>query len=236
MNRGPQKDVKRKTCTSLAKRTFVLSEKEACGKTIPAPDKYNPKYPKSMQEKYTYTNLNAKKDPDEQSFKTYIISRKRHLEAEKTEIERKKENTSRVKEYVAGKQEKTKYDPKELQYPLNPSLLDQFDITALKLKKNPINKGRGPKGKGFGMELKFPLETEEKWKKKVKTYNAAVDPDKALDPKKDKQPGPAGYSMICNWPEAKKKAKDDGKKRNNYMKHISTGPKISNYYSHSTLG
>jgi len=43
MNRGPQKDVKRKTCTSLAKRTFVLSEKEACGKTIPAPDKYNPK-------------------------------------------------------------------------------------------------------------------------------------------------------------------------------------------------
>lgn len=104
-----------------------------------------------MQEKYTYTNLNAKKDPDEQSFKTYIISRKRHLESEKTEIERIKENKSRVKDYVAGKQEKTKYDPKELQYPLNPSLLDQFDITALKLKKNPINKGRGPPGTFFSV-------------------------------------------------------------------------------------
>merc|ERR1711907_586852 len=100
---------------------MVLSEKEACAKTIPGPDKYYPKYPKTTQEKYTYVNLNAKKDPDEVSFKTYGLNRKRHLEKEKTEIERKKESVARVKEYVAAKQEKTKYDPKELQYPLNPS-------------------------------------------------------------------------------------------------------------------
>ena len=74
------------------------------------------------------------------------MNRKRHLEKEKAETERKKEDAARVKEYVAAKQEKTKYDPKELQYPLNPSYR-QFDIIALKLKKNPINKGRGPKGK-----------------------------------------------------------------------------------------
>ena len=79
------------------------------------------------------------------------MNRKKYLEKEKGEIERKRDNKDRVKEYVANKQEKTKYDPKDLQYPLNPSY-PQFDITALKLKKNPISKGRGPKGTFFDLK------------------------------------------------------------------------------------
>ena len=62
------------------------------------------------------------------------------------------------------------------------------------------------------MELKFPIDAEERWKKKVKTYNSVVDPDKALDPKKDMVPGPAGYSMISHWPGKKPSKKRDDEK------------------------
>lgn len=103
------------------------------------------------------------------------------------------------------------------------------------MKKNPIKKGRGPKGKGFGMELKFPLDDETRWAKKVKIYNNAVDPDKALDPKKDKQPGPAGYSMICNWKgKTTKKNADKLNKLPNHFYHTSTGPKIGIYHQSSS--
>ena len=61
-----------------------------------------------------------------------------------------------------------------------------------------------------------------------------VDPDKALDPKKDKQPGPAGYSMIAYWPGKKAKKVDEEKKLPNHFKHTSTGPKISFYHGGSS--
>lgn len=70
--KGPEKDKTRKECTSRAKRTFVLSEKEACGKFIPAPNAYRPKFPKSTNEKYTWKNPDPKRDPDELTFKTYV--------------------------------------------------------------------------------------------------------------------------------------------------------------------
>lgn len=74
------------------------------------------------------------------------MNRKKHLENEKATTDRRKEDVSRLKEYVSTKQEKTKYEPKELQYPLDPSY-PSFDKISLALAKNPIKKGRGPKGK-----------------------------------------------------------------------------------------
>ena len=70
--RRPEKEITRKECTTREKRNFVLSDYEAAGPSIPGPGKYHPKYPKSNDEKYTWVNMNAKKDPDTQSFKTYF--------------------------------------------------------------------------------------------------------------------------------------------------------------------
>lgn len=83
------------------------------------------------------------------------------------------------------------------------------------------------------MTSRFPLDNETRWNKKVKTYNAAVDGDRQLDPKKDMAPGPAGYSMIAYWPGKKPSKAKDEKKVPNYFKHISTGPKFSSYYGGS---
>jgi hypothetical protein len=69
-NAGPEKDVKKKDTTTREKRNFVLSDYEAAGPSIPGPGRYYPKYPKSTDEKYTWTNLDPKKDPDTQSYKT----------------------------------------------------------------------------------------------------------------------------------------------------------------------
>ena len=151
------------------------------------------------------------------------------MDVEKATTVRQKGMKQRDKEYVAGKQDKTQYNPKDLQFPL-PGSIKTFAHTEQFLKKNPIRKGRNPKGKGFGMDGRFPIDAETKWNKKLKTYNAAVDGDKQLDPKKDMAPGPAGYSMIAHWPGKKPKKEDTYKKQPNYFQHISTGPKISSYY------
>ena len=79
------------------------------------------------------------------SFKTYVLTRKKFLDDEKRETQRKKEDVARVKDYVSTKQEKTSYNPKDLQYPIDPSYVS-FKTTELWYKKNPIKKGRGPKG------------------------------------------------------------------------------------------
>ena len=139
---------------------------------------------------------------------------------------------TRFKDYVSAKQEKGTYNPKDLQFPM-PADIKTFAHSEQYYKKNPIKKGRDPKGKGFGMTLRFPVDAETRWNKKLKTYNAAVDGDRQLDPKKDMAPGPAGYSMISYWPGKKPLKAKDEKKENNYFKNISTGPKISSYYGGS---
>ncbi len=160
------------------------------------------------------------------------MNRKKFLDSEKTTVARVKEADQRFKDHVSAKQEKGSYNPKDLQFPL-PSSIKTFAHDEQYYKKNPIHKGRDPKGKGFGMTLRFPVDAESRWNKKVKTYNAAVDGDKQLDPKKDMAPGPAGYSMISYWKGKKPRKEKDEKKVPNYFSQISTGPKISAYYGGS---
>jgi len=94
-SRGIEKDKTKKACTSQAKRNFILSDKEACGKTIPAPSAYRPKFPKTTEEKYTWKNPDPKHDPDQMTFKTYMGTRKRFLDDEKNSTQRKKDYNNR---------------------------------------------------------------------------------------------------------------------------------------------
>ena len=72
-----------------------------------------------------------------------------------------------------------------------------------------------------------------RWKKEVENFNAVSPAGKTLDSKKDKQPGPAQYSLINGWEG--KKTKD--KKLNEHkfpslLNKITKGPEVSIYYRH----
>lgn len=80
----------------------------------------------------------------------------------------------------------------------------------------------------------------ERWKKEVEHFNAVyTNPERQIDPKKDKSPGPAHYSLISGWQfkddkgasEApKKKGKFKEQKLPNIFKKFTHGPKINMYY------
>ena len=88
---------------------------------------------KSYQEKLTWGDTQS------------AMNRKRYLKDEKSIAERTKGMSTRDKEYKAAKQEKSSYNPKDLQYPLDPSI-KSFSTTEMFYKKNPIKPTKGPKG------------------------------------------------------------------------------------------
>lgn len=158
------------------------------------------------------------------------ISRNKFLSTIKKNQEREKENVKRENERI--KEVKSKIKSKLSQYE-NPVHVD-FHTFELMARKNGAYSKNGKVQlantiKGFGTSNRFDLDENQKWKNKIEKINKQAG-QIVFDPNVDAAPGPHSYNLICHW-KGKKNSTKELKKGMNYLEHISTGPKISLYYS-----
>jgi len=215
-------DVKKKTNLPKAERKFILVQRGV--ENLPAPSKYDPKEP------LTDGDRKIKNKAEFLAYKKY----KDHREEIRTF---QKESKARTDERAATVLRSLKdgiiqKHPNAL--PVAYQTFSRFALSNPDMK--PGKKIIGPKGKGFGSDGRFVADELERWKRKITKYNANVPHDKAIDLKKDPQPGPAQYSLIASWPGKKlkgvkkRKEEDPSRPLPNIFKSMSKGPSISAYY------
>lgn len=215
-------DLKKKTNLPKADRKFILVQRGV--ENLPAPSKYDPKEPmtdgeRKMKNKVEFLAYKKYKDHREEV--------KTRIKDTKTRVDERAQTVLRsLKDGIIQK------NPSAL--PVAYRTFARFALTNPDMK--PGKRVIGPKGKGFGSDGRFVADELEKYKRKITKYNANVPNDKAIDLKKDPQPGPAQYSLIAAWPGKKlkgvKKSKEEegGRALPNIFKSMSKGPSISAYY------
>ena len=208
--------------SSQAKRTMTFVD-EKVQKAIPGPGQY-------FKDQKTEIKEVGK------NFKSYQKAEQERKEHEREKVAAEKNRVTEVKDKIKGDIPKfPQVMPADY---MNFDRYQQKYGTDKDRRKAKARKEKGRlilySGKGFGSQERFELSDLTKWKKEVENFNAVSPAGKTLDPKKDKMPGPAQYSLINGWEGKKTKNKklNEGQFPS-IFKRISKGPEVNIYYQHN---